>query len=128
MGSLWGKAALAALPTPPGLRVAAGAELWLCSLRRRKDQIVMVNGLSMDNALSSFAIQTLKTCGKIANIVSVPRGGTAPCLSPACCGCVRGGWWCWAKPCSSCSRCSTVLCSPEVPRAPVLGWDIAVGA
>lgn len=88
----------------------------------------MVNGLSMDNASSSFAIQTLKTCGKIANIVSVPRGGIAPCLSPACCGCVWGGWWCWAKPCSSCSRCSTVLCSPGVPRAPVLGWDIAVGA
>lgn len=132
MGSPWGKAALAALPTPPpGLRVAAGAEPWLCSLRRRKDQIVMVNGLSMDNASSSFAIQTLKTCGKIANIVSVPCGGTAPCLSPPCCGCVWGGWWCWgcwAKPCSSCSRCSTVLCSPGVPRAPVLGWDIAVGA
>uniref|UniRef100_A0A8B9W2M0 Tight junction protein 3 n=1 Tax=Anas zonorhyncha TaxID=75864 RepID=A0A8B9W2M0_9AVES len=35
---------------------------------QRKDQIVMVNGLSMDNASSSFAIQTLKTCGKIANI------------------------------------------------------------
>ncbi|XP_066840074.1 tight junction protein ZO-3 isoform X4 [Anser cygnoides] len=35
---------------------------------QRKDQIVMVNGLSMENASSSFAIQTLKTCGKIANI------------------------------------------------------------
>ncbi|XP_074783899.1 tight junction protein ZO-3 [Athene noctua] len=35
---------------------------------QRKDHIVMVNGLSMDNVLSSFAIQTLKTCGKIANI------------------------------------------------------------
>lgn len=32
----------------------------------------MVNGLSMENVLSSFAVQTLKTCGKIANIVSVP--------------------------------------------------------
>ncbi|XP_035204270.1 tight junction protein ZO-3 isoform X2 [Oxyura jamaicensis] len=35
---------------------------------QRKDQIVMVNGLSMENASSSFAIQTLKTCGKIASI------------------------------------------------------------
>uniref|UniRef100_A0A8V5GRX1 Uncharacterized protein n=1 Tax=Melopsittacus undulatus TaxID=13146 RepID=A0A8V5GRX1_MELUD len=35
---------------------------------QRKDHIVMVNGLSMDNVLSSFAVQTLKTCGKIANI------------------------------------------------------------
>ncbi|XP_021234271.1 tight junction protein ZO-3 isoform X2 [Numida meleagris] len=35
---------------------------------QRKDQIVMVNGLSMENVSSSFAIQTLKTCGKIANI------------------------------------------------------------
>ncbi|XP_057274764.1 tight junction protein ZO-3 [Pezoporus wallicus] len=35
---------------------------------QRKDHIVMVNGLSMENVLSSFAVQTLKTCGKIANI------------------------------------------------------------
>ncbi|NXJ69088.1 ZO3 protein, partial [Rostratula benghalensis] len=34
----------------------------------KKDHIVMVNGLSMENVSSSFAIQTLKTCGKIANI------------------------------------------------------------
>ncbi|NXN09809.1 ZO3 protein, partial [Indicator maculatus] len=41
---------------------------------QRKDHIVMVNGLSMENVLSSFAIQTLKTCGKIANItVKRPR-------------------------------------------------------
>uniref|UniRef100_A0A8V5GP79 Uncharacterized protein n=1 Tax=Melopsittacus undulatus TaxID=13146 RepID=A0A8V5GP79_MELUD len=53
---------------------------------QRKDHIVMVNGLSMDNVLSSFAVQTLKTCGKIANIVSVPCWGwycaqdhTKPC-------------------------------------------------
>uniref|UniRef100_A0A8C9EIH2 Tight junction protein 3 n=1 Tax=Pavo cristatus TaxID=9049 RepID=A0A8C9EIH2_PAVCR len=51
---------------------------------QRRDQIVMVNGLSMENVSSSFAIQTLKTCGKIANIVSVPCSGTAPCLSPSC--------------------------------------------
>ncbi|NWS61911.1 ZO3 protein, partial [Chunga burmeisteri] len=35
---------------------------------QKKDHIVMVNGLSMENVSSSFAIQTLKTCGKIANI------------------------------------------------------------
>ncbi|KAJ7308404.1 hypothetical protein JRQ81_008948 [Phrynocephalus forsythii] len=33
-----------------------------------RDKIAMVNGLSMDNVSSSFAIQTLKTCGKVANI------------------------------------------------------------
>uniref|UniRef100_A0A7M4F1Y1 Tight junction protein 3 n=1 Tax=Crocodylus porosus TaxID=8502 RepID=A0A7M4F1Y1_CROPO len=33
-----------------------------------RDNIVMVNGLSMENVSSSFAIQTLKTCGKLANI------------------------------------------------------------
>ncbi|XP_064030917.1 tight junction protein ZO-3 isoform X4 [Pogoniulus pusillus] len=35
---------------------------------QRRDYIVMVNGLSMENVSSSFAIQTLKTCGKVANI------------------------------------------------------------
>ncbi|XP_054031146.1 tight junction protein ZO-3 [Dryobates pubescens] len=41
---------------------------------QKKDHIVMVNGISMENVLSSFAIQTLKTCGKIANItVKRPR-------------------------------------------------------
>uniref|UniRef100_A0A8C0H715 Tight junction protein 3 n=1 Tax=Chelonoidis abingdonii TaxID=106734 RepID=A0A8C0H715_CHEAB len=35
---------------------------------RMRDHIVMVNGLSMENVSSSFAIQTLKTCGKLANI------------------------------------------------------------
>ncbi|XP_019368804.1 PREDICTED: tight junction protein ZO-3 isoform X2 [Gavialis gangeticus] len=33
-----------------------------------RDNIVMVNGLSMENVSSSFAIQTLKTCGKLVNI------------------------------------------------------------
>ncbi|XP_053855225.1 tight junction protein ZO-3 isoform X1 [Vidua macroura] len=35
---------------------------------QKKDHIVMVNGLSMENVPSSVAIQALKTCGKIANI------------------------------------------------------------
>ncbi|KAJ6655188.1 hypothetical protein lerEdw1_005666 [Lerista edwardsae] len=39
-----------------------------------RDKIAMVNGLSMENVSSSFAIQTLKTCGKMANItVKRPR-------------------------------------------------------
>ncbi|NXA05949.1 ZO3 protein, partial [Sapayoa aenigma] len=52
---------------------------------QRKDHIVMVNGLSMENVPSSFAIQTLKTCGKIANItlkrpkkVHVPARKSSP--------------------------------------------------
>ncbi|XP_009949458.1 PREDICTED: tight junction protein ZO-3, partial [Leptosomus discolor] len=56
---------------------------------RRKDHIVMVNGLSMENVSSSFAIQTLKTCGKIANItlkrskkVHLPTSKSSP-ASPA---------------------------------------------
>nr|XP_033812599.1 tight junction protein ZO-3 isoform X2 [Geotrypetes seraphini]XP_033812600.1 tight junction protein ZO-3 isoform X2 [Geotrypetes seraphini] len=39
-----------------------------------RDIIVMVNGLSMENVTSSFAIQTLKTCAKTANVtVKRPR-------------------------------------------------------
>ncbi|XP_049910355.1 tight junction protein ZO-3 isoform X1 [Epinephelus moara] len=39
-----------------------------------KDQIVMVNGVSMDNVHSNFTIQTLKSCGKTADItVKRPR-------------------------------------------------------
>ncbi|XP_072213411.1 tight junction protein ZO-3 isoform X3 [Excalfactoria chinensis] len=56
---------------------------------QRKDQIVMVNGLSMENVSSSFAIQTLKTCGKIANItlkrqkkIHLPMSKSSP-ASPA---------------------------------------------
>lgn len=45
----------------------------------------MVNGLSMENVPSSFAIQTLKTCGKIANIVSVLCGGMGAGVMPTLC-------------------------------------------
>ncbi|XP_073331813.1 tight junction protein ZO-3 isoform X3 [Pagrus major] len=39
-----------------------------------KDQIVMVNGVSMDNVHSNYTIQTLKSCGKTVNItVKRPR-------------------------------------------------------
>ncbi|XP_062412926.1 tight junction protein ZO-3 isoform X2 [Sardina pilchardus] len=39
-----------------------------------RDQIVMVNGVSMENVTSNFTIQNLKACGKVANItVKRPR-------------------------------------------------------
>uniref|UniRef100_H3D6N2 Tight junction protein 3 n=1 Tax=Tetraodon nigroviridis TaxID=99883 RepID=H3D6N2_TETNG len=39
-----------------------------------KDQIVMVNGVSMENVHSNYTIQILKTCGKTANVtVKAPR-------------------------------------------------------
>uniref|UniRef100_A0A8C7F261 Tight junction protein 3 n=1 Tax=Oncorhynchus kisutch TaxID=8019 RepID=A0A8C7F261_ONCKI len=39
-----------------------------------RDQIVMVNGVSMENVYSTFTIQNLKSCGKTANItVKRPR-------------------------------------------------------
>ncbi|KAK7889235.1 hypothetical protein WMY93_024795 [Mugilogobius chulae] len=39
-----------------------------------KDQVVMVNGVSMEDVYSNYTIQTLKTCGKTANItVKRPR-------------------------------------------------------
>lgn len=37
---------------------------------RTRDQIVMVNGVSMENTTSQYTIQHLKSCGKTANIVS----------------------------------------------------------
>ncbi|XP_078054231.1 tight junction protein ZO-3-like isoform X2 [Mustelus asterias] len=50
-----------------------------------KDRIVMVNGVSMDNVPSSFAIQCLKSSGKSANItvkrsrkIQIPVTNTAP--------------------------------------------------
>uniref|UniRef100_A0ABM5ELN6 Tight junction protein ZO-3 n=1 Tax=Pogona vitticeps TaxID=103695 RepID=A0ABM5ELN6_9SAUR len=49
-----------------------------------RDKIAMVNGLSMDNVSSSFAIQTLKTCGKVANItVKRPRKVHLPVSKPS---------------------------------------------
>lgn len=39
-------------------------------LSSNKDQIVMVNGTSMENIHSNFTIQILKSCGKTANVVS----------------------------------------------------------
>ncbi|CAJ1060211.1 tight junction protein ZO-3 isoform X1 [Xyrichtys novacula] len=47
-----------------------------------KDQIVMVNGVSMENVHSNFTIQTLKSCGRTANItVKRPRKIQIPATS-----------------------------------------------
>ncbi|XP_007431849.1 tight junction protein ZO-3 isoform X1 [Python bivittatus] len=49
-----------------------------------RDKIAMVNGLSMENVSSSFAISTLKTCGKLANItVKRPRKIHLPVAKPS---------------------------------------------
>uniref|UniRef100_A0A4W2FZT8 Tight junction protein 3 n=1 Tax=Bos indicus x Bos taurus TaxID=30522 RepID=A0A4W2FZT8_BOBOX len=51
------------------------AEGWL----QTGDQIVMVNGVSMESVTSTFAIQILKTCTKMANItVKRPRKVQVP--------------------------------------------------
>lgn len=73
-------------------------------LPRRKDHIVMVNGLSMENVSSSFAIQTLKTCGKIVNIVSGTYGGPGSAL------------------------CTGLPCTCPHPGSPVTHTPGAVGA
>lgn len=43
----------------------------------------MVNGVSMENATSTFVIQTLKTCAKMANIVSRQPLARPASLTPA---------------------------------------------
>lgn len=45
--------------------------VYLLVLFSNKDQIVMVNGVSMENVHSNYTIQTLKSCGKTANVVSM---------------------------------------------------------
>lgn len=35
-----------------------------------KDRVVQVNAISMEGAMHSFAVQTLRKCGKVAKIVS----------------------------------------------------------
>lgn len=72
-----------------GWQLCLGQSLSCIFPPRKKDHIVMVNGLSMENVPSSVAIQALKTCGKIVNIVSVLCGGMGAgvmlmlCLSPS---------------------------------------------
>ncbi|KAM6921520.1 tight junction protein ZO-3 [Xenentodon cancila] len=47
-----------------------------------KDQIVMVNGVSMENVYSNYTIQTLKTCGRTANVtIKRPRKIQIPATS-----------------------------------------------
>uniref|UniRef100_A0A8C4H1A3 Tight junction protein 3 n=1 Tax=Dicentrarchus labrax TaxID=13489 RepID=A0A8C4H1A3_DICLA len=43
-----------------------------------KDQIVMVNGVSMENIHSNYTIQILKSCGKTANVVSTEEATETP--------------------------------------------------
>lgn len=75
MGSSWGNGCPHHPASTPSCGLCLGQSHSCIFPPRRKDHIVMVNGLSMENVSSSFAIQTLKTCGKIANIVSVPCSG-----------------------------------------------------
>uniref|UniRef100_A0A7N8X023 Tight junction protein 3 n=1 Tax=Mastacembelus armatus TaxID=205130 RepID=A0A7N8X023_9TELE len=46
-----------------------------------KDQIVMVNGVSMENVHSNYTIQILKSCGKVANTIKRPRKIQIPATS-----------------------------------------------
>lgn len=48
---------------------------------RTGDRIVMVNGVSVENVTSAFAIQILKTCTKLANIVSGGGGRGSPSIT-----------------------------------------------
>lgn len=48
-------------------------------LCRKQDQIVMVNGVTMENTTSQQTIQQLKSCGKTANIVSTTTNSTDQC-------------------------------------------------
>lgn len=38
------------------------------------DRLVQVNAISMEGAIHSFAVQTLRKCGKVAKIVSTAFG------------------------------------------------------
>ncbi|CAH2292253.1 tight junction ZO-3 isoform X1 [Pelobates cultripes] len=53
-----------------------------------RDRIVMVNGASMENVASSFAIHTLKACSKVANVtvkrprkIQIPASNSVPTAS-----------------------------------------------
>lgn len=54
-----------------------------CLCFSTKDQIVMVNGVSMENVHSNYTIQILKTCGKSANVVSSDALALAVMAAPA---------------------------------------------
>ena len=38
-----------------------------------KDRVVQVNAIPMDGVVHSFAVQTLRKCGKVAKIVSIAQ-------------------------------------------------------
>lgn len=56
------------------------ARLCFCLSFSTKDQIVMVNGVSMENTHSNYTIQILKTCGKTANVVSTDEPPGSICV------------------------------------------------
>lgn len=64
-------------------------------LYRTRDQIVMVNGVSVENTTSQYTIQHLKSCGKTANIVSTTTDKTSA---------LSARLWCLV------SFCSKILC------------------
>ena len=43
----------------------------MCVFPSEKDRVVQVNAISMDGVVHSFAVQTLRKCGKVAKIVSI---------------------------------------------------------
>ncbi len=42
-----------------------------CFLCRENDRVILVNSIPMDNVPHSFAVQSLRKCGKVAKIVSM---------------------------------------------------------
>uniref|UniRef100_A0A8C9TSJ7 Tight junction protein 3 n=1 Tax=Scleropages formosus TaxID=113540 RepID=A0A8C9TSJ7_SCLFO len=76
-----------------------------------RDQIVMVNGVSMENVTSSFTIQHLKTCGKTANItLKRPRKIQIPASSRS-------------QPSRSASHSNLLGDEPPARRGPRRGSD-----
>lgn len=43
---------------------------FICAVSER-DRVILVNTSSMDNVAHTFAVQTLRKCGKVAKIVSL---------------------------------------------------------
>lgn len=42
-----------------------------CSYSSQNDRVIQVNSSSMENVVHSFAVQSLRKCGKVAKIVSL---------------------------------------------------------
>uniref|UniRef100_A0A3B4AX67 Tight junction protein 2b (zona occludens 2) n=1 Tax=Periophthalmus magnuspinnatus TaxID=409849 RepID=A0A3B4AX67_9GOBI len=56
-----------------------------------KDRVIQVNAISMDNVPHSFAVQSLRKCGKVAKIVSTDTPQS--CLTPACVSDTDSAWY-----------------------------------